>query len=224
MTIYPLPLLEEEYTLTDEKVRTTDGAEILTMSAADKWQVLQDWRRFLLSGFEKLFLTPTLHHYLVTHCGFGLYNREQFWLTHCANSVDRLQALLAQFGGDRRSAEQGHHRWLTGSTTDLKEAMCREAALLYAPLTQVLRDLELKHQDMIATWQEFALAANITEAALPPRYQVSENTRHLLAYAAQIALKHQRPLTGLQMMFPLAYQPLLQPATINTQDTLMKGG
>ena len=106
-------------------------------------------------------------------------------------------------------SHKGNHLWLDDPAADLKEAMCREAWRLYAPLNQVLQDLEIKYEEMIAAWHDFAVAGNITDATLPPAYQISENTRHLLAYAAYIALRHQRPLTGLQLRLPL--QPLLPP-------------
>ncbi|MBN1220823.1 MAG: hypothetical protein JXM69_18015 [Anaerolineae bacterium] len=219
-----IPFINNEaYTFTDEKIIIPNRGEAVTMSAADKWQVLHDWQQFLLNGCKKLFFTPTLHRYLVTYCDFNGYNREQFWLTHCAGSAGRLKALMAQFGGDRRSAEHGNYQWLNGPTADLKEAMCREASLLYPPLIQVLEDLEIKHREMITAWHDFALNANITDAALPPHYQISENTRHLLAYAAQIALKHQRPLTGLQLMFPLEYQALLKPVPVAAGE-MINGG
>ena len=125
------------------------------------------------------------------------------------SSTAHLHGFLAQFGGDRRSVEQGNQLWLDGPAADLKEAMCREASRLYAPLNQVLQDLEIKYEEMIAVWHDFAVAGNITDTTLPPAYQISENTRHLLAYAAYIALRHQRPLTGLQLRLPL--QPLLPP-------------
>lgn len=83
------------------------------------------------------------------------------------------------------------------------------------PLSQILQDLEIKHTELIAAWQQFALAANITGATLPPAYQVSENIRNLLAYAANIALKHQHALIGLQLRFrlPAAALPLSEVLT-----------
>lgn len=97
MTIYyPIPFIDEAYTFTDEKIITTNGDETVTMSAADKWQVLHDWRQFLLNGFKKLFFTPTIHRYLVTYCGFGGYNREQFWLTHCGCNWKHSFAAVAR--------------------------------------------------------------------------------------------------------------------------------
>ena len=102
-------------------------------------------------------------------------------------------------------------------------ANCIHPGLLYTPIIQVLEDLEIKHQEMITAWHDFAQSANITDAALPPHYQISENTRNLLAYATQIALKHQRPLTGLQLMFPLEYQPLLKPVPVAAGE-MVNGG
>lgn len=213
MTIYPIPITEE-YTFTAEKSVTVTGEETLLLSVDEKQQLLLTWQRFLLSGFKNLFFSDALYRFLIHHCHFSAErNREQFWRTYFSSDLARLRSMFAQFGGDRRSAEQGNHLWLNGPAADLKEAMCREASRLYAPLSQVLQDLEYKYEEMIAAWHDFAVAANITDTTLPPVYQVSENTRNLLAYAAQIAFKHQRPLTGLQMMFPLQ-QPLLQPVPV----------
>jgi hypothetical protein len=53
----------------------------------------------------------------------------------------------------------------------------------------------------------FALAhTGLTHLTLPLAYQIGENTRNLLAFAIQIALKHP-PLRALQLQFP---PPLLQ--------------
>jgi len=228
MTIYPIPITEE-YTFTAEKSVTVTGEETLLLSADEKEQLLLAWQRLMLSGFKNLFFTSPLYRFLIHHCHYGAHrNREQFWAFYLNSSTSRFRSFLAQFGGDRRSAEQGNHLWLNGPASDLKEAMCREASRLYAPLSQVLQDLEVKHEDMIAAWHRFAVAANITEATLPAAYQVSENTRNLLAYAAYIALRHQRPLTGLQMMFPMQ-QPLFQPVPVEGGEVVVinnqeKGG
>jgi len=231
MTIYPVPTsIEEEYTFTDEKSVTVIGEESIILSATDKWQLLQSWQRFLLSGFKNLFFRADLYRFVIHHCHYNAQrNREQFWLFHFSSDISRLRATLNQFGGDRRSVEHGNHLWLDGPAADLKEAMCREASRLYAPMSQVLQDLEIKHEEMIAAWHEFAVGANITESSIPPTYQVSENTRNLLAYAATIALKHQRPLTGLQLMFPLPHQSLLPPVPVEGSELLVienneKGG
>lgn len=202
MMIYPT-VSKEVYPFADEKSVTVTGAETLLLSAGDKQQVLQTWQRFLLSGFELLWFDEALHRFMAEHCRFiSARNRTEFWQANFTD-LERLKATLAQFGGDRRSVEQGDHAWLRGPAADLKLAICEYTTRLYAPLLQVLHDLEAKYEEMVAAWHAFALASNITDTPLPPAYQVSQNTRHLLAYAAQIALKHQRPLTGLQLRFPL---------------------
>lgn len=211
MTIYPIPITEE-YTFTAEKSVTVTGEETLLLSVDEKEQLLLAWQRLLLSGFKNLFFTEPLYRFLIHYCHFSAHrHREQFWNFYMNSSISRFRSFLIQFGADRRSAEQGNHLWLNGPAADLKEAMCREASRLYGALSQVLQDLEIKHEEMIAAWHDFAAAANITEATLPPAYQVSENTRHLLAYAAYIALRRQRPLTGLQLRLPLRPQPLFPP-------------
>ncbi len=229
MTIYPIPITEE-YTFTAEKSVTVTGEETLLLSVDEKEQLLLAWQRLLLSGFKNLFFTDPLYRFLIHHCQFSAHrHREQFWNFYMNGSISRFRDFLAQFGADRRSVEQGNHLWLDGPAADLKEAMCREASRLYAPLNQVLQDLEIKYEEMIAAWHDFAVAGNITDATLPPAYQISENTRHLLAYAAYIALRHQRPLTGLQLRLPLQSQPLLsqqwlQPSPIEGQEVVIING
>ena len=223
MSIYPIPITAA-YSFIDEKSVTAAGQDTVLLSAADKEQILIAWQQFMLSGFKNLFFRAYLYRFLIHHCHFSAHrNREQFWWTFFGSDLERFKAFLAQFGADRRSAEQGDYLWLDGGAADLKEAMCREAARLYAPLSQVLRDLEYKYGEMIAAWHDFAAAANITDVSIPPAYQVSENTRNLLAYAAQIAftLGSQRPLTGLQMMFPLQPQPLLQPVPVESSEIVV---
>ena len=90
--------------------------------------------------------------------------------------------------------------------------------MLYIPLRQVLKDLEVKHEELAQAWYQFAAAAGIRDTySFPGRYLVSENTRNLLAaYAASIA--RQRATTGgpvgLQLQFPPPFLsrpvPLLQ--------------
>jgi hypothetical protein len=224
MTIYPIPITEE-YTFTAEKSVTVTGEESLLLSADDKEQLLLAWQRLLLSGFKNLFFTGPLYRFLIHHCHFSAHHhREQFWNFYMNSSISRFRDFLAQFGADRRSAEQGNQLWLDGPAADLKEAMCREASRLYAPMSQVVQDLEIKHEEMVAVWHDFAVAANITAAILPPAYQVSENTRHLLAYAANIALRHQRPLAGLQLKFPLQPQLLLSPLPVEGQEVAIING
>ena len=195
-------VLKEVHPFTDDKAVT--GAETLLLSAGDKQQVLQAWQGFVLSGFERLWFEEALFRFFVEHCHFrSARNRTEFWELHFNSDLRRLLALLDQLGGDRRSVEQGDHAWLSGPAADLKLAVCEYTTRLYPPLLQVLEDLEAKYEEMVAAWHAFALASSLTDTPLPPAYQVSQNTRHLLAYAAQLALKHQRPLTGLQLRFPL---------------------
>jgi len=194
MTLSLIPLnIEEEYIFSSEEALT----------ATEKWQILRDWQRFMLSGFKKLFFTPALYTQ-VLHCDLTAHrNQELFWKFYFSSEVSRLRRLIQMMGGDHNNPESGNTLWLGGPTADLKAAICRETERLYLPLTQVLQDLEMKYEELVEAWHRFATAANITDMVLPPDYQVSENTRNLLAFAAQIALKHERPLVGLQMMFPL---------------------
>ncbi len=216
MTHYPISN-EENYPFTDEKSVAVAGTTEVVLSAADKWEVWQSWQCFVLSGFKKLFLTPPLYRFL-TGWKFSSQGGTLggFWHHYFNAEVVQLQAFLTELADPNPLA-------LNTPAADLKTAILDDIARLYAPLSQVLQDLAIKHQEMIAAWYDFAAAANIAEATLPPNYQISENTRNLLAYAAQIALKHQRPLSGLQMMFPLQPQPLLPPPTDDQPVILLNG-
>jgi hypothetical protein len=199
MTIDPIPLfIEQAYTFSDEAY----------LSATEKWQLLYDWQQFMLSGFKKLFFTRALYRFLSRWKFTAHYNQERFWHYYFNAEATHLKEFLAEL--------LNAHPQLSppGSAADLKAAIRQETGRLYAPLSQVLQDLEYKHEEMMAAWHEFALNAGIQDAALPPSYIVSENTRNLLAYAAYIALKQQRPLTGLQLMFPFHHQSLLQPVLV----------
>lgn len=172
------------------------------LSAAQKWHVLRDWQRFMLSGFQKLFFTPGLYRFLADWIFPVHHNQERCWHYYFNAELTHLRQFLA----DLANSEP---RGLSVPATDLKVAVCQATEPFYAPLSQVLQDLEYKHQEMIAAWYEFALNSGIQDATLPPAYTVSENTRHLLAYAVQIALERQRSLPGLQLLFPFHYEMLL---------------
>lgn len=197
----PIPISNEtEYTFRDEEF----------ISATEKWHILADWQRFLLSGFKQLFFTRALYAHLTQHGGYiAHYGQEQFWNIYFNSDLSRLRACLNQFGGERQAAEGGGHHWLDGKAADLNTAMCIEAERIVVPLNQVLHDLEIKQVELVEAWRAFSVAAGISDVPLPTPYQVSENTRNLLAYAAQIALRQQRPLAGLQLRFPLE-ESLLQ--------------
>jgi hypothetical protein len=202
----PTPILEHVNNFSDEQYLTS----------TEKQHILYDWQRFIRSGFQKLFFTNHLHNFLHQYCAFTAHpNREGFWHTFFNAEIFALRALTGQFGGNRLSVEYHTAAWLDGPGGDLKAAMCQEMSQVYDALTQVLDDLEAKYRQMIQVWEEFALAnaprLDLSHLALPPSYQISENTRNLLAFAIQIALKPPR-LRALQLQFP---PPLLQPGYAN---------
>ncbi len=192
MTIYPLPLRgAPTWPLADEP---DDG-----LTAAFKLQILQAWQQFILSGFEEAWLTTPLFDFLFQSCGLTMHlSRQGFWEHYANSEINHLKRLINQFGGDRKHALNDNHDWLSGtSTADLKAALCDEMTPLASPLLQVLTDLEQQHDEVVQVWQDFAAPA-LPTLPLPPKYQVSANTRRLLAYAAAVARK--RPLQGLQTM------------------------
>lgn len=196
---------EEPYAFTDEE----------HYPAGAKWQLLGDWQRFLHSGFKQVCFVRPLYDFLYRNCGFiAHFDQATFWATYFAAETWRLRRFLNQFAGNRQSAEYGTTAWLGGPTADLKAAMCREAGLVYPAISQVLQDLEYRHEELGRVWHEFALASGLPDPGFPTHYLISENTCNLLAYAAQIALKQPPPLAGLQTQFlvPLLYGSANPPA------------
>lgn len=178
------------------------------LTALQKRQILDDWKRFIYSGFKKSRFTPELHHFLVSTCAFTpRYNPDYFWATYFSAEILRLRAFLNQFGGNGQSAEFGATAWLGGPAADLKAAMCHELSQVYEPICQVLADLEFKHIELARLWREFALAAGLPDPGFPAHYLISENSRNLLAYAIAIAMSQPRPLLGLQHCFPVPLLP-----------------
>jgi hypothetical protein len=177
------------------------------LTALQKRQFLDDWKRFIYSGFKKALFTPELHHFLVSACAFTpRYSPDYFWTLYFNSEILRLRAFLNQFGGNGQSAEFGAAAWLGGPAADLKAAMCHEMGQVYEPICQVLADLEFKHMELGRLWREFALASALPDPGFPAHYLISENSRNLLAYAVAIAICQPRPLLGLQHCFPV---PLL---------------
>ena len=185
----------------DSPYSFTDEAEI---SAQEKLQVLLDWQRFIRSGFKQLFFTEAIYR-LLGHFGLSTYfGRERCWVYYFAGEIEHLRSLL-------HSIVQPHlHNpdWHTGPAADLKAAMHQELSAVAEPIGQVLDDLERQHTGLVQLWRDFALNAGLEDVTLPTQYAISENTRNLLAFAVQIALKTKQPLVGLQLQFPM---PLLYP-------------
>jgi hypothetical protein len=194
----PIPISEQVNNFTDEQYLTS----------AEKQDILYGWQRFIRSGFREIFFTPQVYRFLADHAAFMAHrDRKTFWNYYFNSDIFRLRVFINQFGGSLVSAETQTTGWLNGPAADLKEAMCAEMGRLYGPVTQILDDLEYRHQEMVQLWEDFALAhTGLTHLTLPLAYQIGENTRNLLAFAIQIALKHP-PLRALQLQFP---PPLLQ--------------
>lgn len=161
-------------------------------TAPQKAHLVADWQRFIRSGFKKLFFSPELYRFLQHQYSLAAYfNRARFWQYYFDDRPAHLRALLEQVLNDG-----------TGEAADLKIAMSQTLAPLYAPIGQVLADLEQQHAELVEVWYEFALNAGLAVADLP-QLSLSRNSREMLAFAIQIALH--RPLTGLQLCFPLSF-------------------
>jgi hypothetical protein len=174
-----------------------------SLPAADKQHILADWQRFWAGGFKQLFFSRPLYRFLHRSCSYTAHqDQATFYRAFFGSDSLRLRLVMNQFGGDKRSAEYGTTVWLDGPAADLKQAMCRTAEPLFAPLSQVLDDLEFKHAELGRVWREFALSAGLPDPGYPPHYQISENARNLLAYAAEIAWQRGHPLQALQGRFP----------------------
>jgi hypothetical protein len=178
------------------------------LTALQKRQLLDDWKRFIYSGFKKALFTAELHHFLGSACAFTpRYSPDYFWALYFNSEILRLRAFLNQFGGNGQSVEFGTTAWLGGPAADLKAAMCHEMNQVYEPICLVLTDLEFKHIELARLWRDFALAANLPDPSFPAHYLISENSRNLLAYAIAIAICQSRPLLGLQHCFPMLLLP-----------------
>jgi hypothetical protein len=181
------------------------------MKAEAKVCLIEDWQRFVFGGFKHLVFTQDLYRFLIHQCGFSArYNQESFWGFYFNSEISNLLAFLKQFGEDYYSAEYRDLAWMDEgrAALDLKAAMCVEMAKVYTAFCQVLQDLEFKHLEIIQAWESFAKQANIVGVPAPPtKYHISENVRNLLAFAAEIALKKEQRLDGVQQMLPFHYFP-----------------
>ncbi|HMQ55619.1 MAG TPA: hypothetical protein PKD98_26300 [Anaerolineae bacterium] len=168
------------------------------LSRAEKEAILTDWQRFIRSGFQPLFFTQRLYRHLVTYGGLSGYSRESFYAAHFGGSAQALLALMNQFGGDRRSLNDGTFDWLRGPSRDLNLAMSDEAGLVFEAVRYVLTELERAYAEQVTAWQQFAALAGLEPVSPPAAYQVEANTRQLLQFAIQTALRQKQPLLGLQ--------------------------
>jgi hypothetical protein len=109
------------------------------MTADEKWRVLNDWKRFIRSGFRYSRFSQAAYKFLVNACAFiAHYDRYGFWSFYCDAEPESLLRLIQQFGGSRQSAELGARWWLGGTGADLKQAMCSEMEIVFEALVSVL--------------------------------------------------------------------------------------
>lgn len=93
------------------------------MSASEKQRVLDQWERFLSSGFKWHFFNKALYHHLIQHCSFiAHYNRLQFYHEYFESS-EMTRKFMTQFKTGI-SVEYGWKHWLTSPEyNDINEAM-----------------------------------------------------------------------------------------------------
>jgi hypothetical protein len=100
------------------------------MSAVEKQQVLDQWERFLSSGFKWHFFNKALYNHLIQHCSFiAHYNRLGFYDEYF-RSPEQTRRFLSQWKTGL-SVEYGMGFWLTDSEYNDINSMMVEIARPY---------------------------------------------------------------------------------------------
>ena len=168
------------------------------LSAAEKAQILADWRHFIRGGFRFEAFTQKTYEFLIQRCGFlAHFNRDQFWEHFFANADLDLLRLLAQFGGEEKhGAEVGGKYWLVSPSADLSQAMCQEVELIYETLLETLNQFAVEHYELQRQADLKRLLAEVKN--LHPDYSEAELLAQLNAlYDAA------RPLEEFEVRFEL---------------------
>ncbi len=169
--------------------------------AAQKEQILADWRHFVTHGFQEQHFNFRLYQFLHRHCNLpDNGDRERFWHDFFNKDVDTLVRFIKQFSGTGLNAVYNNHDWLYAEPRDLKLELCAALSPLAPVLLQLLEGLATQYQVMVEQWQTLAQAADLPHQTPVSSYRISHNTRQLLAFAAQSIPAH-RSLNGLQTMF-----------------------
>ncbi len=178
-------------------VLTTDNL----YKAAQKEQILADWRHFVTHGFQQQDFSYRLYQFLHRYCDLpDDGDLERFWHDFFNKDADTLVRFIRQFSGTGLNAVYSNHGWLYTEPRDLKLEMCATLSPLAPVLIQLLDGLSTQYQVMIEQWQTLTQVAKLPHQSPASSYRISHNTRQLLAFAAQSISAH-RSLNGLQTMF-----------------------
>lgn len=101
--------------------------DVQFMSALEKRQVLNAWKRFLKNGLPFSCFSTALYHHLINHCSFiAHYNRLGFYEHYFSSHPTEAVRFLSQFDRDAGniSAEYGWTHWLNETDyRDINQAM-----------------------------------------------------------------------------------------------------
>jgi hypothetical protein len=172
-------------------------------TAAQKERILNEWRHFVSHGFRQQDFTADLYKLLHLHCDLpDCGDRSNFWQDFFNSETETLLSFIKQFSVSGKNALYNNHDWLYTAPKDLKLEMCAAMTPLSLALTPLLTGLAAQHEATLQHWQDLAEHANLPlQATTADGYRLSDNTRQLLALAAQSTPN--RPIHGLQrFMFP----------------------
>jgi len=100
--------------------------DVKFMSAKEKEKVVEDFRRFLKSNFDRKYFTKRLYEHLHLHCSFiAHYDIDGFYATYFHEPEMTIEFLNQFLTG--KSTELKGTWWLTGDYADVNEAMCKVA-------------------------------------------------------------------------------------------------
>lgn len=98
--------------------------DVQFMTAKQKQQVFNAWKRFIKGGFKFEQFSDALYKHLSLHCSFiAHYNRGGFWETYFQNPQDTAK-FFTQFDRTKgcESVEYGMN-WIRGDYEDLNNAL-----------------------------------------------------------------------------------------------------
>jgi len=100
--------------------------DVKFMSAKEKERVVEDFRRFLKSNFDRKYFTKRLYEHLHLHCSFiAHYDIDGFYATYFDEPEMSIEFLNQFLTG--KSAELKGTWWLSGDYADVNKAMCEVA-------------------------------------------------------------------------------------------------
>jgi len=119
--------------------------DVRFMTAAEKRRVLQQWVRFIKSGFDERHFMKSLYEHLIQHCSFiAHFNRGGFYAVYFEDP-SATQRFLDQFDRSKgcMSVEYGFAEWINDEDyRDINGAMVDTATGLLPELRRMVRERE----------------------------------------------------------------------------------